>query len=207
MIHPDTELRPAGEKIGLGVFATHPIPRGTIVWALDDLDQRFDSHRVRTLGPRYIPILERYGYMNAAGERVVCWDLARFVNHACDPNLVSCGWDFEIAVRDIAEGEEITNDYAALNVERGFDCWCRGPECRGRIEPDDFDKRADALDEVVRRAFPDVTRVPQPLWDWVRGRRLVTAAARDPRRVPSIRRHQLSVEVVVPLRPAVGRRA
>jgi hypothetical protein len=37
MIHPWTELRFINDSIGYGVFATQFIPKGTIVWALDDL--------------------------------------------------------------------------------------------------------------------------------------------------------------------------
>jgi len=32
MIHPDTELRLSNPRIGLGVFATHFIPKGTLTW-------------------------------------------------------------------------------------------------------------------------------------------------------------------------------
>jgi hypothetical protein len=191
MMHPDTELRAAGEAIGLGVFATRPIPRGTIVWVLDELDQRFLPQRVRALPPGYEKLLERYGYLNARGERVLCWDLARWVNHACTANALSCGWEFDVAVRDIAAGEEITNDYGCLNLERSFRCECREPGCRGRIGPEDFERLADHWDAQVRDAFHFVKRVTQPLWRFVPQPRAVSAAARDPLRVPSIRLHHL----------------
>lgn len=191
MIHPDTRLEHASDAIGLGVFATKPIPKGTIVWALDDLDQRLSPVRVRRLGTRYQALLDRYAFFNAEGERVVCWDIARFVNHSCEANAISTGWHFDIAVRDIATGEEICNDYGALNLEETFTCHCRSPVCRSDIHPEDFDRHAEAWDVLVRAAFPQVTRVPQPLWDFVSPKRLVVAAARDPRRAPSIRRHRL----------------
>jgi len=85
MIHPDTELRFAGEGIGLGVFATRRIPRGTIVWVLDELDQRFTLSAVRRHTLAYRRLLDRYGFLNGRGERVLCWDIARYVNHACEP--------------------------------------------------------------------------------------------------------------------------
>jgi hypothetical protein len=190
VIHPDTELRSSGEEIGLGVFATRAIPRGTVVWALDELDQRFDAGRVKRLGPRYARLLDRYGYCNAAGERVLCWDLARWVNHSCTANVLSCGWEFDIAIRDIADGEEITNDYGALNLDRGFACRCRQPACRGTIRPRDFERLADRWDGQVREAFTDLMLVPQPLWQWVTPRRAVVAAVRRPERLPSVRRHR-----------------
>lgn len=190
MIHPDTELRQAGEKIGLGVFATRRIPRGTIVWVLDDLDQRFDAGRIRALGPRYASLLDRYGYLNGSGERVLCWDLARWVNHSCGANAISTGWDFDIAVRDLEAGEELTNDYGCLNLERRFRCHCGEPACRRTVSPADFERLADVWDERVRGAFPELGKVPQPLWAWVKPKRAVYAGLRDPSRVPSIRSHR-----------------
>lgn len=206
MIHPDTELRRAGDEIGLGVFATRLIPRGTIVWVLDELDQRFSADRVRALGPRYARLLECYGYLDAAGDRVLCWDLARWLNHSCDPNVLSTGWELDIAIRDIAEGEEITTDYGALNLERSFACHCCRPDCRRTVRAADFERLADVWDARVREAFPQVVAVPQPLRPWIPKWTPVGAAARRPERVPSIRMHHLSPEVVVPLRPAAGRR-
>ncbi len=191
MIHPDTRLDHASDTIGLGVFATRLIPKGTILWALDDLDQRLTPVRVRRLGEPYRALLDRYAFFNAEGEQVVCWDIARFVNHHCQANAISTGWHFDIAVRDIAIGDEICNDYGALNLEESFVCHCRSSACRRDIQPEDFDRYSDAWDMLVRDAFPQVTRVPQPLWDFVSPKRLVVAAARDPRRAPSIRRHRL----------------
>jgi hypothetical protein len=52
MVHPHTELRFVSPQIGWGVFATRLIPRGTIVWALDSLDQRFTPDQVAAL-PAY----------------------------------------------------------------------------------------------------------------------------------------------------------
>ena len=38
MIHPHTEPRHTGTDVGLGVFATALIPRGTIVYVMDSLE-------------------------------------------------------------------------------------------------------------------------------------------------------------------------
>jgi hypothetical protein len=203
MIHPDTRLGHSSDVIGLGVFATRPIRKGTVVWALDGLDQRLSPVRVRRLGPRYRALLDRYAFTNSAGESVVCWDLGRFVNHSCNANAISTGWDFDVAVHDIEPGEEICNDYGALNLEESFTCHCGSPSCRGTINPDDFERYADVWDTKVRDAFAHVTRVAQPLWEFVSPKRLVASAARDPRRVPSIRRHRMPA-VPEPLHPAVG---
>jgi hypothetical protein len=203
MIHPNSELRHVNDKIGVGVFATRDIPRGTIVWVMDELDQRISPARVQDLGPRYEALLERYAYLGPAGERILCWDLARYVNHSCDANAVSTGWDFDVAVRDIAAGEEISNDYGALNLERSFACHCGAGACRRVVRPDDFERLADAWDTRVREAYPDLLRVVQPLWKWVPQKRRVSAAARDLRRLPSVRQHRFAA---VPI-PRAGRLA
>ena len=52
MVHPHTELRFVNPLIGWGVFATRLIPQGTIVWALDALDQRFTPEQAAAL-PAY----------------------------------------------------------------------------------------------------------------------------------------------------------
>jgi len=206
LIHPATELRPASQEIGFGVFATARIPRGTIVWVLDRLDRLLSPAQVDSLGPRYHDMLDHFSYLNARGSRVLCWDLARWVNHSCDPNCLSTGWEFDIAVRDIEVGEEITNDYAGLNLEDSFTCHCKQPNCRGTVEPKDFEELVDSWDEAVRDAFPDVARVEQPMWEWLPRQREVRAAMFDPTRLPSIRRHQLVVPPVAMPRRSVASR-
>jgi hypothetical protein len=206
MIHPDTELRPVNEHIGLGVFATRPLPMGTIVWVQDELDQRIPPERLRRLGRRYEALLERYGFVNAAGETILCWDLGRWINHSCRANVLSSGWDFDVAVRDIAAGEELTTDYGELNIERSFSCGCAEPACRRRIRPDDFDRFVPVWDASVKQAFPEVTRVQQPLWQWVPNKREVSAASRRPERVPSVRSHQFLGGLDEPLRRVASRR-
>lgn len=206
MIHPATELRPVTAEIGLGVFATQRIPKGTIVWVLDELDQRLSPARVRGLGARYARILDHYGYVNAAGERIVCWDLARWVNHSCEANALSCGWNFDVAIRDVEAGEELTNDYGALNLERSFACACHSRSCRRRIDPSDFELLAERWDASVREAFAVLRQVPQPLWGFVPRPRLVAAAARNPAKVPSILQHRYFEPVAVASRRATAPR-
>lgn len=139
MIHPDTELRPAGEGIGLGVFATRPIPRSTIVWAFDPLDRILPVSRVVSLAAVYRPIIATYTHCNRAADHVLCWDAARFVNHSCDPNCLMLADRFDVAIRDIAAGEQVTCDYATLNIreDEAFSCACGAADCRRQIRPSD----------------------------------------------------------------------
>src|SRR5579863_4738128 len=113
LIHPDSELRFISHEMGYGLFATRAIPKGTITWVGDSLDQIISPARYAQLPALLRSQAFKYSYTNGRGERILCWDHGRFVNHSCAATCLSPGFDFEIAVRDIAPGEEITDDYGA----------------------------------------------------------------------------------------------
>ena len=163
MIHPATTLRHVNDTIGYGVFATSFIPAGTITWVRDDLDQTFTVEQVDKMPAHYRAILDKYTYVDAAGKLVLCWDLARFFNHSCEPTCLGAGYEFEIAVRDIHPGEELTDDYGALNQQENFTCSCASPRCRQIIRPDDLVRFASAWDAMVEPPFRRIPDVPQPL--------------------------------------------
>lgn len=167
MLHPWTRLTWVSDEIGYGVIATRPIPMGTILWALDPLDRILGPAQVETLDPALWPVLETYSYINRNGHRILCWDHGRFMNHSCEPVSLSPGVDFELAVRDIEAGEEITCDYSSLNLEQDLDCLCGSPRCRGRISSGDFADLAPQWDEQLQRAVAQARNVTQPLLPWV----------------------------------------
>lgn len=162
MIHPDTRLQYIDDEIGYGLFATRPIPRGTITWALDAFDKIYSPQQVDSMHPIHLSILEKYSYRNHLGESVLCWDFGRYVNHSFHSNCMSTGYDFEIAIRDIAVGEELTNDYGYLNLEQPFKARYEGPE-REWVLPDDLPRYYRQWDELVRTSFPLIREVDQPL--------------------------------------------
>lgn len=170
MIHPDTELGDAGDGIGKGVFATAPIPVGTLVYVVDRLEIVLPPETPLAVDPDYRPILDTYSYRGPAGQWIVCWDLAKYENHSCDPNTLCTGFGFEIAVRDIRTGEQITVDYGLLNVTDAMPCLCGSPDCRGVVRPDDFDWHHERWDRLVRGALDRLSQVDQPLWRFMAGR-------------------------------------
>jgi len=192
MLHPHAELRWVDDSIGLGVFATRRLPRGTILWALDPLDQRLRPELVAQMDPVMAPVVEKYTFRNRHGESVLCWDHGRFMNHSCSPVSLSPGVDFELAVRDVEVGDELTCDYGALNLERPFECLCGEPDCRGSIRPDDFDRVVPRWDELLRGAIVDVLEVAQPLLPVVARPERLSEWARHPERLPSSRLHRLA---------------
>ncbi|HTI65062.1 MAG TPA: SET domain-containing protein-lysine N-methyltransferase [Gemmatimonadaceae bacterium] len=162
MIHPQTELRRTDRAIGYGVVATARIPRGTITWVHDPLDRRFDSPSVARMPALLRSALERYCYRELDGAYVLCWDHARFNNHSCRPSCRTVG-DFDIAVRDIDAGEELTIEYATINVLESFDCRCGAPDCRGAVRPDDARELGARWDREILDAARLTPSVAQPL--------------------------------------------
>lgn len=81
MIHPDTELRFVNEEIGYGVFATRPIPTGTIVCAKDGLEIEFTLRQFERLDAAHRAVVNKYSYIDQRGVRIVSWDHAKYVNH------------------------------------------------------------------------------------------------------------------------------
>lgn len=126
---------------GLGVVALDPIPQGTlvvmfggIVITADEFDQLsaemqnfpFQVADDLFLGPRDESDV-------GIGERI---------NHSCSPNVGFSGAIALTALRDIAEGEEITLDYATCVASNDdafrMTCGCGAPNCRKVITGQDW---------------------------------------------------------------------
>jgi hypothetical protein len=191
VIHPDSELRFINPAIGYGLFATSLIPKGTLTWVRDDLDQIVSPELQELLPPLLAAQLHKYSYLEPRG-RILCWDHGRFVNHSCAANCRSTGFDFELAVRDILPGEEITDDYGSLNVNLEFACHCGAPSCRGTVRATDIVRYADEWDRDARDAFRVAGTVAQPLWPLLKERDDVERALRGEISVGSCRAHSLS---------------
>ena len=162
MIFPKTELKLISEEIGYGVVAKEFIPAGTITWVLDALDREFTPAQVRKMNTLYQNILETYCYRNNKGNLVLCWDNGRYVNHSFKSNCFSTAYDFEIAIRDIQPGEELTDDYGYLNVTQPFKGIDEGTR-RKTVYPDDLLNHSKSWDKKLIKNFPKIIQVDQPL--------------------------------------------
>lgn len=166
MIHPDTELRLLEPDIGYGVFATTEIPAATIVWARDKLDIEIPPDSPLIGDPLFAEVMNEYTFALPNGSRLLHWDHGKHVNHSCAPSCLSTGWpDVTIAVRDIAPGQEITDDYALYYAsnEEPLDCQCGADICRGVISSADLAALVESYDERIKSVMPDLTNVDQPL--------------------------------------------
>lgn len=166
MIHPDTEVRFISKEKGYGVVATKLIPKGTITWVQDDLDQVFSPEKAAGLNPTIKRYLDIYCFTNKNGEMVLCWDNGKFVNHSFKPSCFSTPYDFEIAIRDIYPGEELTDDYGYLNVEKPFDVIDEGTD-RKTVYPDDILTFHEEWDALIRENSPQVLKVEQTMLDLI----------------------------------------
>ena len=152
MIHPDTELRFISNEIGYGVVATKFIPAGTVTWVLDQLDREFTPLELQQMAPIYQNILDTYTFRNNKGNYILCWDNGRYVNHSFNSNCLTTAYDFEIAIRDIHPGEQLTDDYGYLNIPLPFRAADEGTR-RKIVYPDDLLKYYKVWDNKIKKVF------------------------------------------------------
>jgi hypothetical protein len=162
MIHPATELRWICPDIGHGVVATEPIPAGTITWTRCALDRVIPPGDMADLPPMLREAALTYCFRDRRGHYLLCWDLGRYLNHSFRPNCLATAYGFEVAIRDIATGEELTNDYGTLNLLEPF---CPSDEDAERtwVYPDDLLRFGSTWDRMLEPVFPLMETVPQPL--------------------------------------------
>ncbi len=163
MIHPHTRLVFIDEEIGYGVFATQFIPKGTITYVKDTLELEISPRQFSSYPPVLQQAIDKYSYIDERGMRIVSWDLGKYVNHCCHCNTMSTGYGFEIAIRDIHPGEEITDEYGLFNIETPMEVHCKWPDCRRRICKEDLERLYPVWDEQVRQALAHCLEVEQPL--------------------------------------------
>lgn len=163
MLHPHTELRFVSPQIGYGIYATKFIPKGTITWVKDQLDRIISVEEVAKMNEANLENLMKYSYRDKHGDYVFCWDLTRYVNHSYHPNSMLTALGFEVAIKDIQVGEEVTNDYGTFNIIEAFEC-ANGPNHeRDYVRPDDLTRYHQIWDKQISAVFPQVNKVPQPL--------------------------------------------
>jgi hypothetical protein len=168
MIHPHTELRYINEQIGFGVFATQFIPKGTVTWALDELDQILELEYVEKVDKYCSKILKKYSYRNQEGKYILCWDLGRYLNHSFHANCMGTAYEFEVAVRDIYPDEQLTDDYGTLNMDEPFECMPEEGTERKKVFPNDLLHYHEEWDQKVLHALSHLYEVEQPLLHLIR---------------------------------------
>ena len=162
MIHPNTELKFISNEVGYGVVAKQFIPAGTITWVLDKLDREFSPLEFQQMEPIYQEILDTYTFRNNNGNLILCWDNGRYVNHSFNSNCLTTAYDFEIAIRDIQPGEQLTDDYGYLNITAPFRGMDEGTR-RKTVYPNDLTKYYKSWDNKIKKVFHKIVKLEQPL--------------------------------------------
>ncbi|AQQ70055.1 SET domain protein [Limihaloglobus sulfuriphilus] len=167
MIHPQTTIRYICPEVGIGVFALADIPRGTIVVVRDSCDLCITEQQFGRMPQPLKSFTETYMYHDKDGNLILSWDHAKYMNHSCLSNTMMTGCNFEIAVRDISAGEEITTEYGLLNIQQPYSIDCGAPDCRKIVKADDIDTYGDIWDQLIKESMLLINKVPQPLWPLV----------------------------------------
>ena len=163
MIHPHTRIQFINDEMGYGVFATHFLPKGTITYVKDSLELEITPEAFGHFSTEMQAVIEKYSYIDEKGVRIVSWDFAKYVNHCCNCNTMSTGYGFEIAIRDIQPGEQVTDEYGIFNIQEEMELQCNHNNCRCRLSPGDFEKYYQQWDEQLREALAVLLSVDQPL--------------------------------------------
>ena len=146
---------------GLGMFASQPTGEGEVVVRLGGTEMSEEQFRA------YSASVARYNAVQI-GEQTHLVDVPSAIggmNHSCDANLWLADEATVVARRDIAPGEELTQDYALYTTSptwRIAPCRCGAPDCRGVVTGDDWrlpavqaryrDHFSPFLNERIRRA-------------------------------------------------------
>lgn len=117
-----------------GVYAGEPIPanRKVIEYTGEKISRRETRRRSEESEFTYLFTLDSYWTLDGASGG----SGAEYVNHSCDPNLISRiirGHIIYMSLRAIKRGEELTIDYRFDKKVERVACKCGTSKCRGTI--------------------------------------------------------------------------
>lgn len=159
---PVLEIRPSPTQ-GNGMFATRPIHEGEVVVIIGGKVMSDAQFRA------FIATAPRYNAIQI-GEDAHLVDIPTSpggMNHSCDANLWLRDEVTVVARREIAAGEELTQDYAIYTTSPDWvmsPCRCGSPLCRHIVTGNDWQRRevqerykdhfSPFINERIRSAFP-----------------------------------------------------
>ena len=165
MILPSLRIQWISDEKGYGLFATQTIPKGTVTFVQDGLDIVVAPDQV--VSPQLAPFVERYSYDGPDGSRVISWDFGKYMNHCCFANTLTTGYGFEIAIRDIAPGEEVTDDYRIFTREHQLLMSCDLQNCPVTLEVGNTRQLIQKWDKEILIALAEFKGVQQDLLNFI----------------------------------------
>lgn len=143
MLLVKTTVKPS-EIAGLGLFADQEIKKGDIIWKYTPetcslLTQEQFQVLLGSFHKTEKDLIKYYltysYYQKSLNGAVLCLDNSRFVNHSDTPNMAGAShlapniaWQYSLALRDIKEGEELTENYASYDSADWLDNLCQAYE-------------------------------------------------------------------------------
>jgi SET domain-containing protein len=120
---------------GIGMFTTEPIGKHSVVCRVNIIREITEEE---PLDPDKGELLHHCHWF-PDGRMVLIGEPHCFTNQSCDPNVFYYTINkvsYFMAMREIAEGDELTLDYSLCNFGKeggeDFECTCGSPSCRGR---------------------------------------------------------------------------
>lgn len=165
MLHPHTALQVFPPPLNRGVVATAHLPVGTIIFVRDALDQCISPKQWQDLPPLLQEVADTYSYADKQGNRILGWDLSKYVNHSCQANTMATDFGFEVVVRPIAPGQAITSEYGLLGLLYEYEVDCGCGNCRGKVGPKDRELYYHLWKPLLDVALLQIPHVAQPLWE------------------------------------------
>ncbi len=125
-----TTYRVGRASAGLGLFASEPIKKGARI--IEYTGERITNTEADRRGGQYLFEISSRTTIDGKGRE----NIARYINHACDPNCesrIERGRVFIYAIKRIEPGEELTYDYGEEFVREHIapkGCRCRSCSTR-----------------------------------------------------------------------------
>jgi len=99
---------------GSGLFSGERIAAGTKVWERNDIiDIVIDQNQIASLPEVARQAAISHSFVDHDGKMILSRDNAVFFNHSDEPNTIATP-EGNFAVRDINEGEELTESYRSF---------------------------------------------------------------------------------------------
>ncbi len=138
MVHPDTYI--SMTKKGVSLFAKRKFKKGEILWVADNTDNIMSFESFQRLPKSQQRQLAHFCYLDSNHKIISPSDNGKYVNHSCSPNCTYL-MEFDnisVAIRDIEEGEEITENYCCYYKHLDdFECKCGAKNCVGVLNRSD----------------------------------------------------------------------
>lgn len=193
MLIGSLRLKWISDEKGYGLFASEPIPKGTILYVKDKLDIVISPAEYQDMlahQPLYHSIMEKYSYEDSKGQHIVCWDLGKYMNHCCFSNSLSTGYEVEIAIADIPEGEEVTDDYRIISSTHDISqVNCSNKDCLLSIQYEATPELVARWDQDIQSALKEIHNVKQPLWELMPQKTIqqIESFLKDPKQYISVK--------------------